>query len=75
MCITASPLHRTGNVTIVFLFFKRKFIYLFLEKGEGKEKEKERSTDVREKDQFVASHMRTLCMPRLGTEPATRHVP
>ena len=73
MCITASPLHRTGNVTIVFLFFKRKFIYLFLEKGEGKEKE--RSTDVREKDQFVASHMRTLCMPRLGTEPATRHVP
>ena len=36
-------------------FFKKDFIYLFLQREEGREKERERNIDVREICQLVAS--------------------
>ena len=41
------------------IFFKRFFIYIFLERGEEKEKEKERNINVQDKYQSVASHTPT----------------
>ena len=43
-------------------FFKKDFIYLFLERGEGKEKERERNINV----------WLPLECPLLGTRPATQ---
>ena len=37
-------------------FFKKDFIYLFLERGEGREKEREKNIIVQEKHSLVASH-------------------
>ena len=42
------------------LFFKKHFIYLFLERGEGRENERERNIDVWEKLMFAS------CMPPTG---------
>ena len=37
---------RTRSQSFIFQFFRKDFIYLFLERGEGREKEKERNIDV-----------------------------
>ena len=52
------------------LFFKKYFIYLFLERGEGRE-EKERSINEREKYWWIASHMH----PYQGLNMQPRYVP
>ena len=46
----------------IFSFFKKYFIYLFLERGEGKEKERERNINV----------WLSLEHPLLGTWPTTQ---
>ena len=37
-----------------FLYFKKLFIYLFLERGEGRQRERERNIDMKEKHVSVA---------------------
>ena len=46
-------------------FFKKDFIYLFLERREGREIERERNINVREKYWLVACHMCPDCEPNL----------
>ena len=46
---------------LTYYFFKKDFLYLFLQRGEGKEKERERKINVREKYRSVAS-----CTPPPG---------
>ena len=45
-----------------FLFFKKNFIYLFLDRGKGREKDRERNINV----------CLPLTHPLLGTWPATQ---
>ena len=54
----------TFKLSLGYAFFKKDFIYLFLEGGEGREKGRERNIDVQEKHPSAC--------PQLGTCPATQ---